>query len=368
MREHLIPDTGGFSAAEAFRTFAAETLVFAYRGAMNDSITEAILGISENTLEEHTDLAASNRKVSFLIVECFQNILRHGIGPSNDAGLESSTFTFRSYEDAFYINSINAIHESDRIRLVQTVDRVNDLDREGLTELYRKQLSDAVLSDRGGAGLGLIELARKSGRPIHYHFEQDGDQTLFHNQVSFRKSRAPEYDLTTQTSSLKKHLNTENVLMLYKGDLAQRSILPLLDMAELNTELRQGGAYARKVGHVLIEMLQNISRHSQAYDGRRDGVMLVGTNNERFIIQTCNKVNAAQRNQLQAQLDEITELDYEGLRQLHKTKFKASIDREDKRSSGLGLVQIARDGRGCIDYRFEESDNDDYFFTLAVSV
>ncbi len=368
MLNYLFPGKQGLSTHSIFRENAEVKLLFAYRGAMNEEITEGILGISENTLEDHTSMAPANRKVSFLLVECFQNILRHRerseYEPTKDA-----MFSFRSFDEAFYINSINAVAHNDMKKLTEKVELVNSLDRNELKELYRKQLSQSEFSERGGAGLGLIELARKSGQPIRYSFNSDPDGIVeFHNQVSFRKDQASEQNFSLQASKLRRLMEKENILLLYKGDLSQRSIMPLLAMAEINTGGQKRSMMARKVGHVLVEMLQNISRHASPINGLREGVMTISAHDDGYIIRTGNVITPAQMAALRKNLQEIEACDHQQLRELHREKFRDSLNREDKYSSGLGLVQIARDGKGRIDYRFDPVHNQGVFFSLAVMV
>lgn len=371
MRGQLLASNSGLSVHQVFCNYAEVKLLFAYRGAMNDSITDAILGISEHTLDEHTTLACSNRKISFLLVECFQNILRHGQqeSPSCDLIDRGSMFSFRLFDDAFYINSINRIAPEDRERLQEIVERVNRLDKKELKALYLEQLQNTEISNRGGAGLGLIELARKSGRPIVYRFEDVSPGVVyFHNQVCFKQSVERELNFSSATGELQLEMRVQNTLMVYKGDLSQRSILPLLSMAELNLQENTTSASARKVGHVLVEMLQNVSRHSKTENGLKAGVLTIGEQTGAFVIQTGNVVSSAQKHELDQELLEISSHEPAELHELHRAKFKASLQRNDRFSSGLGLLQIARDGNGRIDYRFDPMKQKEHFFSFAVMV
>lgn len=371
MLGQLLPSNSGLNVHQIFCNYAGVKLLFAYRGAMNDNITDAILGISEYTLDEHTTMAQSNRKVSFLLVECFQNILRHRQqdGLSCELHDRGSMFSFRLFDDAFYINSINRIAPEDRERLQEIVERVNRLDKKELKALYLEQLQNTDISNRGGAGLGLIELARKSGRPIGYCFEEVSPGVVyFHNQVCFKQSIERELDFSSATGELQLQMLVQNTLMVYKGDLSQRSILPLLSMAEVNLQETMTSASARKVGHVLVEMLQNVSRHSNTASGLKEGVMTIGEQAGAFVIQTGNVVSQAQKHELDHELFEISRHEPNELRELHRAKFKASLQRNDRFSSGLGLIQIARDGKGRIDYRFDPMKQMEHFFSFAVMV
>ena len=45
--------------------------------------------------------------------------------------------------------------------------------------MYRKQIREGKLSDKGGAGLGLIDIARKIGEPLNYQFLQLDEKNYF---------------------------------------------------------------------------------------------------------------------------------------------------------------------------------------------
>ncbi len=347
-------------------------LVFTYRGPFQDSLTERIIGISENTLENQGEMARANRKVSFLIVECFQNILKHGERTINLDGTvgDRGLFGFRSFEAAFYINSINPVPIEDKDRIQMLVDRVNTLSREELKELYKQQIQSNSLSEKGGAGLGLIELARKSGQPIRYNFTDINEtQSLFSNQILFKKD--PDFEeknFVCDTRASYDQMTQDSNLMFYKGDLSQKSILPLLNIVELNVSLSPQQREMKKVGHVLIEMLQNISRHTPEVDGRRDGVFLIGVSPLGMRIQTGNVISNSVIAPLTKRLNEIVGKTPDELKAIHREKFKESIQIENRNSSGLGLIQIAKACNGRFIYDFKDMGKGESFFSFGVVV
>jgi hypothetical protein len=59
------------------------------------------------------------------------------------------------------------------------LEQVNSLDKDELTELYKKQIKEGRLSEKGGAGLGFIDIKRKTGRNLEYHFLPINDVSSF---------------------------------------------------------------------------------------------------------------------------------------------------------------------------------------------
>jgi hypothetical protein len=63
--------------------------------------------------------------------------------------------------------------------MTELLETINKLDKDGLKALHQEQMKKGKLSERGGAGLGFIDIARKSGRPLAYNFKPITDQTSF---------------------------------------------------------------------------------------------------------------------------------------------------------------------------------------------
>ena len=66
-----------------FEQFIDDNFCLLYAGNINDEITDKIIGLSEHHFENKEGFSQTKKKVSFLLAECFQNIIRH-------AGTESS--------------------------------------------------------------------------------------------------------------------------------------------------------------------------------------------------------------------------------------------------------------------------------------
>ena len=60
------------------------------------------------------------------------------------------------------------------------LDKINNLDKEGLRAYYKEVLNNGQYSVHGGGGLGMIDIARKSGNKLDYDFSnQDTDYGIF---------------------------------------------------------------------------------------------------------------------------------------------------------------------------------------------
>jgi hypothetical protein len=364
------PNSGGKAdfktITELFHRFRSQESTFCYRGAFSEQFTSTILDISAGST--YRTSGNVNKKVSFLLVECFQNIIKHGESAEMESMEDDGIFTFRINKDGVVINSINHLLREETAALQDWVDKVNSLDSASLKELYLKQLNQNEMSSKSGAGLGLIELARKSGQKLVYEFENlNSKYARFHQQVSFVPGELTKN--IEETKSLYKLMNVENALLFYKGDFSQKSILPLLDIVEQN--VKGGGRVAgitRKVAHVLIELLQNISKHAHPDErGRKEGIFMIGLLNDQVYLQCGNVLNSTDKQMVGDNLDYLTTLNKEELGDLHKAAMKASLKFENKNKSGLGLIEVVKAAKFGVQHSFEPIDAESFLFNIKVS-
>jgi hypothetical protein len=59
------------------------------------------------------------------------------------------------------------------------MDEINALSPEEVKEQYKKILSNGQMSDKGGGGLGMIDIARRTGKPLLYDFVPVNDNFSF---------------------------------------------------------------------------------------------------------------------------------------------------------------------------------------------
>ena len=126
---------------------------FCYRGPFFDRLTNTIMEIYEGTRTRNAGSPMVSRKVSFLLVECLQNILRHGESGSESPqqAADDGLFSFRSSGEEFIINSINLVQSDETAPLREWMDSINSMDRDKLKELYLHQLNlNALPLSQGG--------------------------------------------------------------------------------------------------------------------------------------------------------------------------------------------------------------------------
>lgn len=149
-----------------------ETVILSYQGILTlKKIEEILLLFKEKVLLFSPGLVVQ-RRVYSILVECLENTYRHNVALStvtNDVIVYLEVIdNFRNFE----IKVGNFISNDKIDAFVDRIDIVNSLDKDGLNKLYRKSILKSKISKKGGAGLGIIEIARNSNLHIDYELSR----------------------------------------------------------------------------------------------------------------------------------------------------------------------------------------------------
>jgi len=115
------------------------------------------------------------------MVECLQNVSKYSDSSIEQNYLYAGMGVFivtRSAEE-YRITTGNAMETSKITELKANLEYINSLDKDALNELYRKQIKEGQLHDKGGAGLGFIDIKRKTGNNLSYEFMEIDDEYTF---------------------------------------------------------------------------------------------------------------------------------------------------------------------------------------------
>jgi hypothetical protein len=144
----------------------------AYEGEITHQITKAFTSLTESNIVEDNDDNTVQKKVFHVMVECLQNISKHAENRNNIITSKDGRgiFMISKDEKEYNVTTGNIINNDKIPKLRETLDSINQMDKEELKELYKQQIREGRLSDRGGAGLGFIDIVRKTGQKLVYSF------------------------------------------------------------------------------------------------------------------------------------------------------------------------------------------------------
>lgn len=164
-------------------------IMLSFKGEITSDLLSSILKIIESKLESTGERPKIRRRVYNILVECLQNLYHHiddfplNTGSKADPGnvsARTAIFMIGKVDEHYSIITANYMLTSNVTILRSRIDEINSLDRDQLKARYQAVLNDGqVREDTGGAGLGMIDIARKSGNKLGYEFKEVSDEYTF---------------------------------------------------------------------------------------------------------------------------------------------------------------------------------------------
>jgi len=114
------------------------------------------------------------KKVYAAMVESLENIYKHQDFIDNKAYLPKFELYIDSKNLSMFISNSILNHKVSLLK--NKLDKVNSLDKDGLKDLYKNTILSGNLSPKGGAGLGIINIAKVSENKINYTFASINDK------------------------------------------------------------------------------------------------------------------------------------------------------------------------------------------------
>lgn len=165
---------------EHYQRMHHDNIILAYKGTVSEELFDSILQLAENKLEKIELKSKLKKKVFNILVEILQNVYHH-FGKDHKDEAEEKSIVFLLYKENFGYRIISGNHilnkEVDILK--KRIDVINKLSNEELKSLYRNRLSTGKTSPKGGAGLGMLDIVRKSGEKINYEFQNIDNQYSF---------------------------------------------------------------------------------------------------------------------------------------------------------------------------------------------
>lgn len=171
-----------FDIYSFYRKMEHNDIMLSFKGDVTAEMLTSMLQIMETKLDNLGEPAKMKRKVYNVLVECLQNLYHHRDEMKRTGIDEESAaiFMIGKNNNGYNIVTGNYILSERVDKLKSRIDHVNTLDRDGLKTLYKEVLNNDERSDKGGGGLGIIDIARKSGQNLVYDFmEVDNKYSFF---------------------------------------------------------------------------------------------------------------------------------------------------------------------------------------------
>lgn len=148
----------------------AGNIIYCQFGNFNSTKTDSILKLIEAAIIEGGDKRLTMKRFSSLLIEVLQNISLHG---AHDKFGQMHAYIILSKTKSHYqLHTGNLILETDIRPLNDRLNELNGHDKNTLRKMYIETLCNDEFSYKGGAGLGLLTIAKKSEDKLRYNIQQ----------------------------------------------------------------------------------------------------------------------------------------------------------------------------------------------------
>lgn len=358
-----------------FQGMQQDNLGYIYRGLFTQTITDSIISLAESNLETTGESSKVKKRVFSIMVECLQNITRHQTVEGeefNDSSIPG-IFMIQRKEDSYFITSGNVVPNLAMPKLRSQLEKINSLQQDELKEYYKQILEDGSISDRGGAGLGLIEMARKSGNKLTFDFASvNADISYFYLHTAISKeleSATPIHVNLDNIKALHQLVNDEDILLVFNGVLNQESLISLLSIIE--NQMRGRIDIKKKVYNIMVEMLQNIVKHAAKVEEDsllgNPGIFFISSKDDSYSLCTGNYISSSSVDELQGKLEHVNSLKGEEIELFYSMRL-LNFEIDNSKEAGLGVIDLRMKSGNKLEYSFSRVNDKVSFFTLQVSL
>lgn len=189
------------------KTVASERILFSYRGEITQELMVFFLRIVDKKLINTKENPLIRRRILNIMIESLQNAVKHArdwyvendeIDPNNEA-----IFMLCRREDKYYLINGNAVKNEVKPFIERKIENINSLTSDKQRKLFRNIIKYGVYGSKGGAGLGFVDMARKSGDLINFDFEEiNEDYSYFTYLITLDRHSIPEPDLTPKPNTV----------------------------------------------------------------------------------------------------------------------------------------------------------------------
>ncbi|MCK9561825.1 MAG: DUF1987 domain-containing protein [Bacteroidales bacterium] len=167
-------------------------LLFSFsKETLNYTVINSILHDLDVVLNNEMFSPIIKRNIYMISSECIENMCKYGIHNLPDAPLQ---FSIEIVKSTIIFRSSNAIETKHKLKLETYLRFVNKLSERDLKKHYISVINTQKKTEKGGAGLGILIMKRKSNTPFEFSFEDFSKKnTIFTNIITLSLEKMKVY-------------------------------------------------------------------------------------------------------------------------------------------------------------------------------
>lgn len=353
-----------------------ERLMFVYRGVVTNENSVPLLMLLEKEMENSEFGFVGRKRLFMFVLESLQNVSRHS---NMNQHADMSLVVYSKTDNGYTVTTGNVLPSANINDLKAKLDEINHLQPDEIRNVYRQMLSTSELSNKGGAGLGLIEMAKKTGNKLDYDFVRLDEEFSYFilsktvNSVGvgmhFEGEELPFRGKSV--SQLERLMAENNVYLIWSGHIStevEKEVISFTEtkLVEEDIELN----LRRRIFSVLVEIIENVAKYSPGKEPEEKfgmPVALIRLEDNEYTLTTGNLILNEKVEDLKGKLDTINKYDKVGLKELFRKSLSGQTITSNS-TGNMGLIDMARKSGSKLVYQFEQINELYSYYVLTVKV
>lgn len=152
-------------------------LIVSHFGEFSQDLVNSLCEGTEYSMLQNGAKRSLTKRMFSVLIEGLQNLRLHG--EKEITGRQIGHLLITEKETDYLVCIGNVFRNSNQRKLIDLLDSLNTMSNDQIKDHYMEVLSNGIMSDKGGAGLGLITIKLKSQVDLAYHFEPLNDQLSY---------------------------------------------------------------------------------------------------------------------------------------------------------------------------------------------
>ncbi|MCB0795768.1 MAG: SiaB family protein kinase [Flavobacteriales bacterium] len=319
-----------------------------YSGEFHDTHTARLIDLVEALMDRHDGGKAARSRLAYIVVEAYQNIIRHR--PSPDGGkaghLMRSMFMLTVDPEHQQVVALNPVAANDLAGLELSLKALKDKDPGQLKEMFLHGLQAKEGSVKGGAGLGLIEMARRSSGGLRHELVPvDGTYHSFCLQVVTAGQKGASN--MRHFREVQEIISKGDILVAYRGKPVPEVLGHVLQMVEQD----MGDARSASKRKAFLAATQWIDDLAQ--QGPSDVLLMLARSGRDLVTVIVVSMTAEHARELEQQVGALGKVPKAVLLSRYRSSLRMRA--EGQHPDDLGLLEMAVHSRPPLDLHMVEA-------------
>jgi len=355
---------------------------YIYRGKFTQKITANLLNLAETYLEKSPDTQKLKKKIYFVMVECLQNITKHQDLVKDIVSEESAILVLEKRDGRYFVTTGNVIENENVENLKTKLEKVNSLDKSELKVYYQEMLVTGEISKKGGAGLGLIAMARKTENKLLYDFKEVNDVfSYFYLRTEIplddriiKQKENQQKSLFSFDKIKKIHdvLLKHDILLNFNGTFDKDNLINLLPI--IDEQVSGSIDFKKKIYKIMFEMLHNIVNYSENYAddddnsiGENQGIFLLSNDENNLYFTAGNYIKKSKIKVLEEKINFVNKLSDKELNDFF-SKISSYFDESEINKPDLSIIEMKLKSGNQLNSEFRSISDNYCFFTIQATI